>query len=65
MSDQARAELAPTGVLRAGINLSNFLLVTSKSEAGEPQGVSPGMAAEVAKRLGVAALLFEESEQGR
>ncbi len=28
MTDKARAELAPTGVLRAGINLSNFLLVT-------------------------------------
>jgi polar amino acid transport system substrate-binding protein len=53
MSEQARAELAPTGVLRAGINMSNFLLVTEQSAAGEPQGVSPSMAAEVAKRLGV------------
>lgn len=53
MSDQARAELAPTGVLRAGINMSNFLLVTGQSAAGDPQGVSPSMAAEVAKRLGV------------
>jgi len=48
-----RAELAPTGVLRAGINLSNFLLVTGKSPEGNPEGVSPDMAAEVAKRLGV------------
>ncbi|MFT5173259.1 MAG: polar amino acid transport system substrate-binding protein [Gammaproteobacteria bacterium] len=53
MSDQARAELAPNGVLRAGINMSNFLLVTGQSAAGDPQGVSPSMAAEVAKRLGV------------
>ena len=52
MSDKARAELAPTGVLRAGINLSNFLLVTGKSASGDPQGVSPDMAAEIAKRLG-------------
>lgn len=51
--DQVRAELAPTGVLRAGINLSNFLLVTGKSDNGDPQGVSPSMAAEIARRLEV------------
>ncbi|NIP89684.1 MAG: transporter substrate-binding domain-containing protein [Gammaproteobacteria bacterium] len=50
--DLARA-LAPTGVLRAGINLSNFLLVTGRSAAGDPQGVSPDMAAAIAERLGV------------
>jgi polar amino acid transport system substrate-binding protein len=53
MSDKARAELAPTGVLRAGINLSNFLLVTGRSENAEPQGVAPDMAAAIAKSLGV------------
>ena len=53
MSQQVVAELAPTGVLRAGINLSNFLLVSGKSDAGEPVGVAPDMAAEIAKRLGV------------
>ncbi|MFT7653519.1 MAG: polar amino acid transport system substrate-binding protein [Limisphaerales bacterium] len=53
MLDQVRTELAPTGVLRAGINLSNFLLVTGKSDSGQPQGVSPSMAAEVARRLEV------------
>jgi polar amino acid transport system substrate-binding protein len=47
------AELAPTGVLRAGINMSNFLLVTGKTASGDPVGVSPDMAAEVARRLGV------------
>ena len=50
---QIRAELAPTGVLRAGINMSNFLLVTGKTDSGDPIGVSPSMAAEVARRLGV------------
>ena len=49
----ARAELAPTGVLRAGINMSNFLLVTGKDADGGPVGVSPSMAGEVARRLGV------------
>jgi polar amino acid transport system substrate-binding protein len=53
MSDKARAELCPTGVLRAGINLSNFLLVTGRSAAGDPAGVAPAMAAAIAAALGV------------
>lgn len=53
MSQDVIAELAPTGVLRAGINMSNFLLVTGKAANGDPQGVSPDMAAEIARRLGV------------
>src|SRR5215469_6827740 len=47
------AELAPTGVLRAAINMGNFLLVTGKCPNGDPSGVSPDMAAAVAARLGV------------
>jgi polar amino acid transport system substrate-binding protein len=50
---QIVAELASTGVLRAGINLSNGLLVTGMSQSGNPQGVAPDMAAEIARRLGV------------
>lgn len=53
MTDAIRAQLAPHGVLRAGINMSNFLLVTSRGPAGEPQGVSPSMALAIATRLGV------------
>ena len=53
MTDKARAELAPTGILRAGINLSNFLLVTGRSEKSEPVGVAPDMAKELAASLGV------------
>jgi len=53
----ARAQLAPTGVLRSAINLSNILLVTGRSAAGEPEGVAPDMAAELARRLGVEARL--------
>jgi polar amino acid transport system substrate-binding protein len=45
-------ELAPNGTLRAGINMSNFLLVTGRTADGDPVGVSPDMAAEVARRLG-------------
>lgn len=46
-------ELSPTGVLRAAINLGNFLLVTGRSPTGEPVGVAPDMARAVADRLGV------------
>jgi len=53
MDARVVAELAPTGVLRVGVNLSNFLLVTGKSPSGEPEGVSPSLARAVADRLGV------------
>lgn len=53
MDRQIVAELAPTGVLRAAINMGNFLLVTGKTASGDPSGVAPDMAAEIAKRLGV------------
>ena len=53
MSEQVKSELAPGGVLRAGLNLANFLLVSGKDAAGEPAGVAPDMAAEIARRLGV------------
>jgi len=42
--------LAPSGVLRCGINLSNFLLVSSKDP---PRGVSPSMATALGAKLNV------------
>ena len=53
MPAAAAAELAPHGVLRAGINMGNFLLVTGKAPNGDPSGVSPDMARAIADRLGV------------
>src|SRR5438477_7253126 len=53
MSPQVRSELAPTGVLRAAINMGNFLLVTGKAPNGDPTGVSPDMALAIGARLGV------------
>lgn len=53
MNQTVVSELAPTGVLCAGINLSNFLLVTGESPSGDPEGVAPDMAREIADRLGV------------
>jgi polar amino acid transport system substrate-binding protein len=46
--------LAPSGILRAGINLSNFLLVSGRTANGGPAGVSPDMARAIADHLGLA-----------
>jgi len=51
--EQIKKELAPTGALRAAINMSNALLVTGRAPNGDPTGVSPSMAAAIAERLGV------------
>ena len=64
MSQDVIAELAPTGVLRAGINMSNFLLVTGKAANGDPDGVSPDMARELARRLGVPVKLIAFASPG-
>lgn len=45
--------LAPKGRLRAGINLSNFLLVPEVLNDGTPTGTSPDVAMRVATELGV------------
>ena len=52
-SPAARAELAPSGTLRVGINHSNFLLVNPGSPHGAPRGIAPDLGAELARRLGV------------
>lgn len=64
MTPEIRAQLAPTGVLRAGINMSNFLLVSSRGPNGEPQGVSPDMARAVARALGVSVHLVPFPKPG-
>ena len=50
---QIVAELAPHGVLRAAINMGNFLLVTGRTPSGDPDGCSPDMARAIAASLGV------------
>ena len=64
MSPKIVEELAPTGVLRAAINLSNFLLVTGRNVQGGPTGVSPDIAQEVATRLGVELKMIEYKSPG-
>ena len=51
-SEAIAAEIAPSGVLRAAINTGNFLLVTGTDHAGDPEGVAPDLAREIASRLG-------------
>ena len=46
------AEMAPTGVLRVGINLGDPV-IAQKGDGGEPKGVGPALGREVARRLGV------------
>jgi polar amino acid transport system substrate-binding protein len=53
MTRAVRSELAPRGVLRAAINLSNFLLVSGRTPTGDPEGVAPDMARAIADRIGV------------
>ena len=52
VSPAAKAELAPTGKLRAGINFQNVLL-TTLGPNGEQGGVAVEFARELARRLGV------------
>ena len=48
-----RAELAPAGKLRVGINYGNFLLVLKDGPGGEPRGIAPDLGRELGHRLGV------------
>jgi polar amino acid transport system substrate-binding protein len=52
--EAARAELAPTGKLRGGMNLSNALFTKKDAATGELYGVSVDLLRELAARLGVA-----------
>jgi polar amino acid transport system substrate-binding protein len=47
------AEVAPGGTLRVGLNYQNFLLVSADGADGEPRGVAPDVARELARRLGL------------
>lgn len=48
VSDGARSELAPTGTLRAGMNLGNTLFTTKDSTTGQLRGVSVDLMRELA-----------------
>lgn len=60
----AQNTVVRSGVLRAAINMSNFLLVPSRGPHGEPQGVSPDLAASLASKLGVSLQLIPYENPG-
>jgi polar amino acid transport system substrate-binding protein len=47
------SEFAPDGVLRAGLNFGNPVIVQRNPDDGEPRGVGPALARELATRLRV------------
>ena len=48
-----RSEFAPTGTLRVGLNMSNFLLTRTDAASGKPLGVAHDLGTELARRLGL------------
>jgi len=53
VSPAVRSELAPTGKLRVGLNMSNFLLTATDAATGKPKGLAADMGMELGRRLGV------------
>ena len=52
-TESLRSEMAPTGVLRAGINMGNPVIAQRDAGGGDPRGVGPALAALLAKQLAV------------
>ena len=65
MNPSIKAELVPTGKLRVGVNLGNFLLVNKDTATGDLRGVVPDLAAELARRLGTTAQLVSYPGAGQ
>lgn len=63
-ADAVVRQLAPTGTLRAAINLSNFLLVSGRDDTGGPVGVAPDLARAIADHLGVGLRLVTYASPG-
>jgi len=53
MTENAKEQLTPTGTLRVGVNLGNFLLVNKDAATGAPRGIVPDLAQELGRRLAV------------
>ena len=64
MDNKIQKELSSNGILRAAINMSNFLLVTDKTKDGTPIGVSPDMAQELADKLNLQLKLIPYTTPG-
>jgi polar amino acid transport system substrate-binding protein len=58
-------DLAPTGKLRAAINLGNSVLAQKDAASGEPKGVTVDLARELGKRAGVPVELITFEAAGK
>jgi polar amino acid transport system substrate-binding protein len=58
-------DLAPTGTLRAGINLGNMVLAQKDEMTGEPKGITVDLARELGRRLGVPVELVRFDAAGK
>jgi polar amino acid transport system substrate-binding protein len=65
ISPAARAELAPGGKLRVGLNYCNFLLVLKDGPGGEPRGIAPDLGRELGRRLGVPVEFIKYEQAGK
>jgi polar amino acid transport system substrate-binding protein len=63
--DAAKKDLAPTGKLRAAINLGNSVLAQADPATGEPKGITPDLARELGRRLGVPVELVRYEAAGK
>ena len=64
MIETISKKLVPTGVLRVGINMSNFLLINGKNSDGSPNGVSPDIGKKLARELNVKCKLVQFKKPG-
>jgi len=64
MNDFISKKIAPSGVLRVGLNMSNFLLVSSKNALGLPDGLSPDIGKKIAKELNLSCELIKFPNPG-
>ena len=62
---EVRAQMAPSGVLVAGINYGNPVIVQRDPAGGPPRGVGPDLARELARRLGVGIRYVTYESAGR
>ena len=64
MINDISKKLIPTGELRVGLNMSNFLLVSSKDTNGLPEGVSPDIGKKLAEELNLICKLVQFEKPG-
>jgi polar amino acid transport system substrate-binding protein len=64
MIETISKKLAPTGILRVGINMSNFLLINGKDSDGLPDGVSPDIGKKLARELNLKCKLVQFKKPG-